>query len=136
MPVSVPIEIRFADIDKLQHVNNANYLTYFEQARLTYFEEVIGGSIDWSEKGIILAHAEISFLRPILLEDKISVEIAVTRIGNKSFDFSYQIITQNQNENFIAANGKTIMVCINYKTMKTILIPNEWLEKINIFEKI
>jgi acyl-CoA thioester hydrolase len=135
MPITVPIEIRFADIDRLQHVNNANYLTYFEQARLAYFEKVIGGSIDWSEKGIILARAEVDFLMPVLLEDKASVRIKISRLGNKSFDFSYELITENKNGSQVAARGKTVMVCINYKTSETIAIPEDWLQKVKAFEE-
>ena len=35
-------EIRFVDIDAFGHVNNAHYLTYFEQARVKYFDDVVG----------------------------------------------------------------------------------------------
>ena len=68
-----PVQIRFKDIDKLGHVNNANHLTYFELARMKYFEDVIGDQIDWKKQGVILARIEINYKLPILLEDKISV---------------------------------------------------------------
>jgi acyl-CoA thioester hydrolase len=35
-----PIEVRFSDTDAMGHVNNAVYLTYFEQARLAYWREL------------------------------------------------------------------------------------------------
>jgi acyl-CoA thioester hydrolase len=137
MPVTVPIEIRFSDIDKLQHVNNANYLSYFEQARLKYFSEVIGGSINWTEEGIILARAEIDFLVPIILEDKLSVEIKVSRIGNKSFDITYVLnVEKAEGKILTVAKGQTVMVCINYKTANTILVPKQWRERITEFEKL
>ncbi len=43
------IQIRFKDIDMMGHVNNANYITYFELARLTYFDSLKdeGVKIDW-----------------------------------------------------------------------------------------
>ena len=31
-----PIEVRYGDLDPQGHVNNAKYLTYFEQARVHY----------------------------------------------------------------------------------------------------
>ncbi|MDQ3192674.1 MAG: acyl-CoA thioesterase [Bacteroidota bacterium] len=134
MPLTIPIEIRFADIDKLGHVNNAVYLTYFEQARLKYFKEVIGTGIDWSENGIILAKAEIDFILPLLLENKAVVEISCSRIGTKSFDLNYQIIVEKSNTKTVITKGKTIMVCYNYKNEKTIEIPTNWLEKVKSFE--
>ena len=33
------IQIRFKDIDKMGHVNNAIHLTYFETVRVEYFKD-------------------------------------------------------------------------------------------------
>ena len=43
------IQIRFKDIDKLGHVNNANHITYFELARVDYFDALAdeGVKIEW-----------------------------------------------------------------------------------------
>ena len=38
----VQIQIRFADIDAMGHVNNAVYLSYFEFTRVHYFSELLG----------------------------------------------------------------------------------------------
>ena len=43
----VEIQIRFKDLDMLGHVNNANYFTYAEYARLKYFDHVVGEDKDW-----------------------------------------------------------------------------------------
>ena len=50
-----PIQIRFKDIDKLGHVNNANHITYFELARVDYFEALATENIkiDWINEGVI-----------------------------------------------------------------------------------
>ena len=42
VPVQMPIQIRWRDLDALGHVNNAVYLTYFELARLAYIRAVLG----------------------------------------------------------------------------------------------
>ena len=34
------INVRFADLDAMQHVNNAAYLTYLEEARIDYFNSL------------------------------------------------------------------------------------------------
>ena len=136
MPLVIPVEIRFADIDKLGHVNNAVYLSYFEQARLSYFQQVIGANIDWSENGIILARAEINYILPVNLEDNIIVEISCSRTGTKSFDLEYKLFKQSGDKNILATEGKTIMVCYNYKASQTIAIPVNWANKIRVFEGI
>ena len=48
------IQVRFADIDVLGHVNNAIYLSYFEMTRVHYFNELLGESWDWKKKRCII----------------------------------------------------------------------------------
>jgi acyl-CoA thioester hydrolase len=135
MPLLVPTEIRFSDIDKFGHVNNAKYLTFLEQARIVYFDRIIASNNEWVKTGIILAKAEIDFIQPILFEDKISVEIAVCKIGNKSFDVNYQIFKQAQTMQLMA-KAMTVMVCFDYKLNKSISIPEHWKKNIVSFEKL
>ncbi|MBK9524941.1 MAG: acyl-CoA thioesterase [Bacteroidetes bacterium] len=66
-----PLHIRFSDVDAFGHVNNACYLTYIEEARVSYFEEVVDWSHDWSTKGIIIAKAEIDFILPYISKKKL-----------------------------------------------------------------
>src|ERR1051326_5853842 len=80
------MEIRFVDVDAFGHVNNANYLTYFEQARVSYFDEVAGWDYDWSRQGIILARAEVNYVLPANFRDEVYVYTRCSRIGTKSFD--------------------------------------------------
>ena len=136
MPYKAKIEIRFSDIDKFGHVNNAVYLTYMEQSRISYFNEIIGKNNEWEKTGIILAKAEIDFLKPILFEDKIEIEVAVSRLGNKSFDMTYNIMKKQNELTILMARGKTVLVCYDYKSNETILIPQEWIEKVKLFENI
>ena len=35
--LETPIELRWRDLDALNHVNNASFLTFFEEARLRWF---------------------------------------------------------------------------------------------------
>jgi acyl-CoA thioester hydrolase len=76
-----PIQIRFKDIDKLGHVNNANHITYFELARIHYFRDVINESVNWNEQGVILAKTEINYHRPILLSDNVFVYSRVSKMA-------------------------------------------------------
>lgn len=123
------VAIRFADIDKLGHVNNAKYLTYVETARIAYFLEVVGEQVNWNEQGIILAKAEINFAVPMELEDmEVMVFTSCTNIGSKSFQLSY-VITKKDSRT-ICATGSTTMVCYNYNKAATIKVPDEWRTKL------
>lgn len=125
-----PIQIRFKDVDRLGHVNNANHITYFELARVEYFNALMGDmKIDWEGESIILAKMEMEYKQPILLEDKVSVYTWVSRIGTKSFDMSCTIVREINGVEIEAAKGLAVIVCYNYKTNQSIPVPEEWKKK-------
>ncbi|MBI2968031.1 MAG: acyl-CoA thioesterase [Bacteroidetes bacterium] len=129
----IKIQIRFGDIDLIGHVNHAVFLTYMELARIHYFNDVVGKEIDWSETGIIIARAEVDFKSPVFLTDEeLFVYTRCSRFGNKSFDLSYRIEKVQTGEE--AASGMTAVVAYNYKSKKTIHIPDEWKKKMEEFE--
>ncbi len=129
------IQIRFKDVDKMGHVNNANHLTYLESARIGYFEAVVGSNINWSKKGIILARVEIDYKVPVLFDDRISVHTRCARIGTKSFDLQYSIVKEGQGRETEVASAVTVMVCYDYDRNETMPMPKEWREKMEAFER-
>ena len=128
-----PIEVRYGDLDPQGHVNNARYLTFIEQARIAYVRHLglwDGGS--FTNIGIILAEAKLTFKAPILWGQPIQVGVRVTRLGNKSFDFIYNI--EDSESHHELATGSTVQVAYNYHTSQTITIPNNWRETITEYE--
>jgi acyl-CoA thioester hydrolase len=130
------IEVRFADVDAFGHVNNAKYLTYYEQARVKYFNDIVDWTYDWSKEGIILAKADINFIMPIHFRDDITVFTRCSRLGNKSFDLQYQIIRRNDDEDeALMSDCTTVMVAFDYIQNKSIALPEEWKQILRKFEE-
>jgi acyl-CoA thioester hydrolase len=129
------IQVRFADIDKLGHVNNAKYLTYFEIARMQFFEDEFKNitDLDWKTKGLILAKTEVEFLSPILLEDLVEIETYCTKIGNKSFELAYRVFKKKNNERILAAKGSSVLVAYNYIEQKSIPLEESWKNELKRF---
>ncbi|HWY11930.1 MAG TPA: thioesterase family protein [Bacteroidia bacterium] len=130
----IKIQIRYKDVDKQGHVNNANHFTYFETGRIEYFKEIYKKPINWSEEGLILARNEINYLMPILLEDEVYCYTKVNSFGTKSFEISCLLTRTTPSGEQICADGKCIVVCFNYATQKTIEIPKDWKEAMDIYE--
>ena len=129
------IQIRFKDVDKQGHVNNANHLTYVETARVAYFREVLGKQVDWDATGLLLARTEIDYLEPIFLEDELEVHTGVTRIGSKSFDMENLIVKINDSGPRTCAKIKSVFVCYDYHSKSSIEVPNNWKNNFIEFEK-
>jgi len=115
------IPIRFADIDAFGHVNNAIYLTYFEIARSTYWDEII--EWDWNEVGIIIRQSIVDYLKPIILTDEIYTYVKTSRIGTSSFDLDYIIVKIVDGKEEVCTTGQTLCVTFDYKTNKPVPIP-------------
>lgn len=128
------IPLRFADLDVFGHVNNAVYLTYFEIARSTYWKEVI--QWDWNEMGVIVGKAEITFLKPIMMEDEVYAYVKTSRIGKSSFDIDYALIRVKNGDEELCTTGKTVCICFDYQLNQTAPIPEAYRIKMQEFEAI
>lgn len=122
------ISIRFSDIDAFGHVNNATYLTYYEEARVRFFDDVVDWGYDWSKEGVILARAEVDYILPVHFKDEIFIHTFCSRIGNKSFDLSYQMVKYVDGKEILLSGATTVMVAFDYKTHQSIPVRSEWLE--------
>lgn len=130
----IKIQIRFKDIDKLGHVNNANHLTYIELGRVEYFKDVVRTKIEWDKTGMILANCEIAYKQPILLDDNLYCYTKVSRFGTKSFDIENLLVVDNGSNPQLCAITKVTLVCMNYETKQTIEVPEIWKDLVNAFE--
>ncbi len=130
-----PIQVRFKDIDALNHVNNANHVTYFELARVKYFDDVVKEEVNWSEQGIILAKITVDYKAPVYFKDKLFVYTKCIRLGNKSFDLAYSLVREKDGKETELATGSSVQVCFDYKNQATISIPGSWKKMVEDFEK-
>lgn len=96
MEFLLPLQVRFSDLDRFGHVNNAVYLAYLELARLRIFQDTsLGASIEQlagEGSGIVIGYQEISYIAPIGADAR-TVEVVawVTRVGRSSFDIAYSV---------------------------------------------
>lgn len=122
-------------MDAMGHVNNANFLTYIEIARIRYCNEVLGAGIDFSKQGFILAKATVDFIRPIELGDEVQVATRCSRIGSKSFDLEYEITRVNHQPHSLVAKAHSVQVGYDYLEKKSIVIADAWKKRMEAYEK-
>lgn len=121
-PFHYRIEVRFRDLDALGHVNNAVYATYFESARIAYYQRLVGGSLD--RLGIILAELTISYKAPAHFGDELLVGVRVSRIGGKSFTMDYAIARVG--DGALIATGQSVLVAYDYAAGCSVPVSDEF----------
>ncbi|NQX43020.1 acyl-CoA thioester hydrolase [Pedobacter steynii] len=128
------IETRFADFDMFGHVNNAVYFTYLEVARSKYWNVAI--KWDWKKTGVVIAQASLDYLVPVLIDDKISMYVRTSRIGNSSFDLEYLLVKHEHGKEVVCSKGKTICVAFDYQTKGASPIPENERARMISFEQL
>ena len=68
---SVPIQIRFNDVDRYGHVNNNSYFSYYDLGKEDYLHNVL--KVDYESKEVVpvIANIQADFIFPIFYGDPI-----------------------------------------------------------------
>lgn len=130
-----PIEVRYADLDPQGHVNNAKYLTYFEQARVAYLIHLglFTAEQSFLEIGVILAEARVTFNAPTHFGQRVQVGVRTTRLGKKSLEMESALLDCESGN--VLAVGTVVLVAYNYLAGHSIPIPETWRTAISRFEE-
>ncbi|WP_082978973.1 acyl-CoA thioesterase [Arthrobacter sp. B6] len=126
MKLITPMQVRFSDVDRFGHINNAVYLTYIELARLRIFQDESRGasveSLSGEGAGIVIGYQEIAYRAPIGPNVQ-TVEVAawVTRVGRSSFDIAYTV-RDGEVECAIAATS-IVLVDVSTGRPRTLPVP-------------
>lgn len=129
---TLPLQIRFNDIDALGHVNNSIYFTFYDLGKSRYFESVKNNSIDWRKADVVIANVNADFLSPIYSYEQVAVETCCIEIGNRSFKLLQRIVNSNTGE--VKGICRTIMVGFDVELGVSAPISDEWKEAICRYE--
>jgi acyl-CoA thioester hydrolase len=130
----IKINVRFSDLDAMRHVNNAAYLSYLEEARISYFNDVLDRPKNSLNFGVVIARIEIDYLQPVMLGDELEILTRISKIGNKSSDVEHLIIIIREGTRICAASALTKLVSFDYQKQQSIPIPENVKGKINAYE--
>ena len=111
---------RWRDLDAFGHVNNATFLSYIEDARITFF---LRWGINFEEKSLIVAAVKMNYLEQLNHPSNIIIGQKVSRLGTKSFDIE-SVIFHEKKLNPICHSIIT-SVCYDFIMNKSIPIYNE-----------
>jgi acyl-CoA thioester hydrolase len=115
---------RFNDMDIYNHVNNAVYLSYFEEARIAFMTAIGLRGLYTRQRSTILAHASLDYKSPAKFGDTLDIEVTTGEIRNSSYELQYRV-TRRPDTALIAA-GKTVQVCFNFELNAPTRLPEEW----------
>lgn len=126
---TIPIDVRFRDLDAMGHLNNAVAFTFFEQARTRYWLSLMGDSRDPKAIGFIVVRAECDYVSPALLGESLLVGCKVSSVGRStSFTFDYEIVCVDSDRDAqarLVCRGRTVQALYDWKLLKTVPLSEE-----------
>ena len=99
--------LRWSDMDAYGHVNNARFLTLYEEARVAMF--FVDVPLPELKDGVVVARHEIDYLLPVGHEAKVRIETWIEEIRNSSFVVAYELFADGK----LASRARTVLVPFN-----------------------
>ena len=112
-PYRLADNVRFADLDPNQHVNNAVYATYFETGRVTLMKDrsygLMPAGVTW-----IMVRLDMHFRAELRWPGTIEMGLGVSKFGRTSVTFDQVVFSEGQ----CVASARSVSVLIDETTRK------------------
>ncbi len=116
------LTVRFSDVDSLQHVNNATFNTYYEEARLRFLGEYFALNKEFYEgKSFVMVRSEIEYIGQIKFPDSILIGTGISKVGNSSLD-AFQAIYHSESKKLLST-GRTTGVWFDINKQRPVKLP-------------
>jgi acyl-CoA thioester hydrolase len=119
-PYRLSDNVRFADLDPNQHVNNAVYASYFETGRVTLMKDRSYGLMP-EGLGWIMVRIDIHFRAELHWPGKIELGLGVAKFGRTSVSFDQVVFSEGK----CIASARAITVLIDEVTRKPVPLTPE-----------
>jgi len=122
------IKVRGYHLDVYQHVNNARYLEFLEEARWAWLEDT--EAFRWmsaNHLAFVVVNININYRRPAVLGDVLRVDSRIQQLREKSGVIEQQVIRQSDGE--IVADALLTFACIDLRTQKAQVLTGELRQK-------
>ncbi|QGY28267.1 acyl-CoA thioesterase [Pantoea cypripedii] len=123
------IKVRGYHLDVYQHVNNARYLEFLEEARWQWLEDV--DAFNWlvqQKLAFVVVNININYRRPAVLGDVLTIESEIAQLNGKSGVISQRVLLAS--DGTPVADAALTFVCIDLRTQKAVPLEGELRERL------
>ncbi|MEA2348494.1 MAG: acyl-CoA thioester hydrolase [Thermoleophilaceae bacterium] len=129
-PFSLTERVRFGDLDAMQHLNNVQFLRYFETARIQYMTTLFPEHKPTSQQqfGFIFAECKISYRSPAYYGEEIRIGVWPKKIGNASLHLTFEMHAMPEER--LVAEGYGVLVGFDYTENRSHPLPDHVRERL------
>lgn len=126
------ITVRGFHIDVYQHVNNARYLEFMEEARWQWLENL--PAFQWMQQhgiAFIVVNININYRTPAVLGDVLRIESTLLHLNAKSGVISQKMVRTT--DEALVVDATLTFVCVDLTTQKALPLEGELLTHLQAF---
>jgi acyl-CoA thioester hydrolase len=115
----ITIRVRYAETDRMGLLHHANYLVYFEQARIELLRSQGMSYKDLEDQGflLVLTRIEVRYRRPARYDDLLTVRATVERTTLVKIEHRYEVLC----DGLLLAEGSSTLACIDRQGQPQVL---------------
>jgi len=118
------IKVRGYHLDIYQHVNNARYLEFLEEARWSFFEAYpLTEKIHQLNLAFVLVNININYRRPAFVQEVLEIRTQVAKVGNKSCMVKQGIYLQGTDT--LVGDAEVTFCVLDQSTHQAVVIEGE-----------
>jgi len=105
------VRVRYAETDRMGLLHHANYLVYFEQARVELLRTMGHSYRELEDQGylLVLTKFEVRYKRPARFDDLLTVRVKVERTTAVRIDHRYEVVKGAE----LVAEGSSTLACVD-----------------------
>jgi acyl-CoA thioester hydrolase len=117
--------VRFGDLDAMQHMNNVEYLRFFETARIDYLMGVAPSHHPGSRSqfGFIFAECHIAYRSPAHFGEEVRTWIWPSELRRSSIRLEF--VMRSESDGRLLAEGYGVLVGYDYAAEEARPVPDE-----------
>ena len=119
-----PVQVRFSDVDAYGHVNNVQYLEFFQEARLAGLNQLWQGL---DSLGVVVARVEVDYRVPITLRpEPYDAWSGIRHVGRRSATIESVVC----DDATLLARGRTTIVFFDPDAQRSFVPPAAYLDRL------
>ena len=117
------LRVRYSEIDAQGHVNNANYLSYFEVGRVEWLRDAGLSYRDLEGRGFgfVVVEALVHYHSAAFFDDELVVRTELAEAGRVALRFGYEVLNGGK----LVASGHTRHACVRLPGGRPVRMPEE-----------
>ena len=118
--------VRFGDLDAMQHMNNVEFLRFFETARIEYLGTLSPEHVPTSRSafGFIFAECHIAYRAPAFFGDDIRTYVWPQELKRSSLRLGFEMRVEGDDR--LVADGWGTLVGYDYEAGRAQPIPDDF----------